>query len=518
MNDDMERRLRELFEDKATESAAASRAPEPVVKRARRRQLGTIAVSVVTVIALAGVSFAGIRTLNGTGERGLMPADISPYDSGRYPVFERTAQIESLSVTSPSDWYLVNQWPLGSQIATQTAYSCTATLGPSRRVPAAPTVPAVRTGQRFYGPSGSDGNSICTSSPSPEVEIGALPLLQLSNRDLGLTMPACGLGGTPPMTMTGDDAVMEVVIDYQALSGGSLSDTVSRDEALTIDGSGEPDEDLCGGGYYRKFVAGGIPYVAWASFGPDVTDEDRAVALNALTLANEGFIGASGYAIAFAGLRARGHRWRAARTHALEPRRRQRRPRVGERGPVEAARPAPATSRCPLFPSRTAASERLCARRRGHRTRGRRHAIPVRGGHQRSHRRGAATHRRQRSCARHAGAPAAELDELPVRPVLPRRGGAQRQDRGHRAALAVRAPSDPTATPIPSSSPEARLRGAHSPAWRDHDRRSSLGLHWTASSKEENGEACIYLTIDDIPESEQVCGDPSKPVLGVQQV
>ena len=119
MNDDMERRLRELFEDKATESAAASRAPEPVVKRARRRQLGTIAVSVVTVIALAGVSFAGIRTLNGTGEQGLMPADISPYDSGRYPVFERTAQIESLSVTSPSDWYLVNQWPLGSQLATQ---------------------------------------------------------------------------------------------------------------------------------------------------------------------------------------------------------------------------------------------------------------------------------------------------------------------------------------------------------------------------------------------------------------
>ena len=58
-----------------------------------------------------------------------MPADISPYDSGRYPVFERTAQIESLSVTSPSDWYLVNQWPLGVQIANQTAYSCTDSAG-----------------------------------------------------------------------------------------------------------------------------------------------------------------------------------------------------------------------------------------------------------------------------------------------------------------------------------------------------------------------------------------------------
>ena len=294
MNDDMERRLRELFEDKATESAAAPRVPEPVVRRARRRQLGTIAVSVVTVIALAGVSFAGIRTLNGTGERGLTPADISPYDSGRYPVFERTAQIESLSVTSPSDWYLVNQWPLGSQTRVPDVRSRLLGRGRCRaRRPERLISKWFVWSQRFLWTQWLGRERDLHASPSPEVEIRALPLLQLSNRDLGLTMPACGLGGTPPMTMTGDDAVMEVIIDYQALSGGSLSDTVSRDEALAIDGSGEPDEDLCGGGYYRKFVAGGIPYVAWASFGPDVTDEDRAVALNALTLANEGFIGAT---------------------------------------------------------------------------------------------------------------------------------------------------------------------------------------------------------------------------------
>ena len=265
-----------------------------MVKRARRRQLGTIAVSVVTVIALAGVSFAGIRTLNGTGERGLTPADISPYDSGRYPVFERTAQIESLSVTSPSDWYLVNQWPLGSQLATQTVL--TRVLTPVQRRAAGWSERLLRR-QRLVWPqwfSPGYGSPSARRPRLPRSRSSALPLLQLSNRDLGLTMPACGLGGTPPMTMTGDDAVMEVVIDYQALSGGSLSDTVSRDEALVIDGSGEPDEDVCGSGYYRKFVAGGIPYVAWASFGPDVTDEDRTVALNALTLANEGFIGATG--------------------------------------------------------------------------------------------------------------------------------------------------------------------------------------------------------------------------------
>ena len=120
-----------------------------------------------------------------------------------------------------------------------------------------------------------------------------LPILQLSNRDLGLSMPACGLGGTPPMPMTGDDAVMAVVIDMEAVNG-SLSDTVQQGEDLAIDGSGEPDDDLCGSGYYRKFVADEIPYVAWASFGPDVSEADRAVALDALTLAGGGFIGGAG--------------------------------------------------------------------------------------------------------------------------------------------------------------------------------------------------------------------------------
>ena len=45
-----------------------------------------------------------------------------------------------------------------------------------------------------------------------------------------------------------------------------------------------------------------------------------------------------------------------------------------------------------------------------------------------------------------------------------------------------------------------------------------LGLHWGAASTVEDGEACIYLTIDDIPDSDDACGDPSAPVLGVHAV
>ena len=39
--------------------------------------------------------------------------------TGGYEVFQRTATIEAFTVASPSDWYLVNQWPLSMLIAVE---------------------------------------------------------------------------------------------------------------------------------------------------------------------------------------------------------------------------------------------------------------------------------------------------------------------------------------------------------------------------------------------------------------
>jgi hypothetical protein len=521
MNDDMERRLRELFEDKATESAAASRAPEPVVTRARRRQLGTIAVSVVTVIALAGVSFAGIRTLNGTGERGLMPADISPYDSGRYPVFERTAQIESLSVTSPSDWYLVNQWPLGSQIATQTSYSCSDS---AQAIPAGSSGSDGSSGSYgasgSYGPSGSYGNSICASSPSPEVDIRTLPVLQLSNRDLGLSMPACGLGGTPPVTMTGDDAVMAVVIDYEALSGRSFSDTVSRDEALAIDGSGEPDDDICGKGYYRKFVAGGIPYVAWASFGPDITDEDRTVALNALTLANEGFIGASGDPSASPAYVLAG----------VDGGRLELRPSNRDGGNVDLAlvsvRGRNGSFGTGDFTVPDVPVEDCCGT-----------ASNLPGGGVALAAGGATPFRFGAVTKEATGVelqPSDGSDPVPgtMVPLPPSLmnfpfdlffldAGALNGKivaTGLATPTATVAPSDPTAVPTPSTSPDPGIPSLTPQPGVPTIEGDDLGFHWRAAAAEDNAKACVYLTVDDVPGETRACGDPSSPQVSLLQL
>jgi hypothetical protein len=80
------------------------------------------------------------------------------------------------------------------------------------------------------------------------------------------------------------------------------------------------------------------------------------------------------------------------------------------------------------------------------------------------------------------------------------------------------APSDPTATPIPSSSPEAPSVGPTPQPGVTTIEGNDLGLHWRASANEDNGKACVYLTVDDIPQSDQACGDPSRPQVSALQV
>ena len=82
------------------------------------------------------------------------------------------------------------------------------------------------------------------------------------------------------------------MIDYEAIAQ-DMPDSVQPDEPLADRWFRRARRGPGGPGYYRKFVSEGVPFVAWASFGPDVTQEDRDVALNALTLAGNGFFGGS---------------------------------------------------------------------------------------------------------------------------------------------------------------------------------------------------------------------------------
>ena len=116
MTTDIENELRELFRDKAGEAPLAmpstpAAAPPQVLRRGRRRQVATVVGAAAVVALLLVGSIAGVQGLLGRGPE--------PVPTGDYTVFQRTATVEAFTVTSPSDWYLVNKWPLSLQIAVQ---------------------------------------------------------------------------------------------------------------------------------------------------------------------------------------------------------------------------------------------------------------------------------------------------------------------------------------------------------------------------------------------------------------
>ncbi len=218
-------------------------------------------VSGVAVAALVVGSVGALRAVDTGADRQPMPGD-DPWVG--YEVFERTATIENFTITSPSDWYLVNQWPLGASLATTSSESnsgsCEMSIGPGEESP---------------------GDMVCvdgTSSPAPVDTTPLVPILLLSSNDLGLGTSPCAIGGLQPK---GDDAVLEVAIDAAAIDAreaGVASTSpawpVRFDESAT-------EQGICGQGHYARFEVGIYPYVAFAAFGPDATEEDRRTLFDA---------------------------------------------------------------------------------------------------------------------------------------------------------------------------------------------------------------------------------------------
>ena len=253
MTTDMERELRELLREKAGEAPTATfdtsaTAPQEVLRRGRRRQVGTVLGSAAIVLVLIVGSVAGLNAV--------LRGEEDPFTTGDYDVFERTATIEAFTVTSPSSWYLVNEWPLSMQMAVGSGSSsgeCTAAA-----------------------PGAGQPSPVCTSSeasfqfePLPQ----GLPMFQLSNADMGLDAVSCG------QDLPADAAVLYVGLDYRRAIFGAKDPSIGswpvgfREQ----DDAGGP----CGAGRYATFSVNGEPFFAWVGFGDDVTDADRSTVLAA---------------------------------------------------------------------------------------------------------------------------------------------------------------------------------------------------------------------------------------------
>ena len=250
MTTEFEDELRDLFREKAAEAPLATPTmpaapPQHVLRRGRLHQVGTVLGSMVVVIALILGSVAGLTRILGEGG-----GDDNDIGNGGYDVFQRTATVEAFTVGSPSDWFLVNAWPLSMQIAVE------GSSGLSSKCVAVPGGEPVEC---------EDTPGVETSSPIPVPH--GLPMLQLSNVDFGLTANACETG------LPSDAAVLYVALNYDAAIGGIADPSIQEFPP----GIGLPQEGdgPCGPGRYAHFTVNGERFFSWIGVGSAVSDADR---------------------------------------------------------------------------------------------------------------------------------------------------------------------------------------------------------------------------------------------------
>jgi hypothetical protein len=212
---DLETRIRATLQGDATRAPLVAEPPARLRQRVRRRQAGTGLLAAITGVALVTASFAGIRALSAPDIDGV-PAE------QRYEIFERTADVAGVTITSPSDWFLIDQ---AHQLS---------------------------------------------RDPEPGT---TLPILQLSNFDPGLDEPLCGA------ELPSRGVALTIAMEPYAVELGP-QDRRWPTELVDVESSD------CGPGKVARFFASvgesSPSYFLWVGFGADVSDEDRNTVLRAV--------------------------------------------------------------------------------------------------------------------------------------------------------------------------------------------------------------------------------------------
>jgi hypothetical protein len=226
---DLERRVTELLEHDASEAPRVTAPPPRLRRRVRGRQLGTAAVASVTVFAVVLAGFAGIRAI----DRGPDGAPANDPWAG-YPVYQRTATIWNVTISSPSDLYL--------------------------------TRPAVADGDRR-------------------------PLLQLTTYDPGLTEPVCGSGARGEvLDLPEGEAAMVLTAVFSKRAGVDPAWPIPVDPDMPV------TDGPCGPGRYLAFddPSNAVPYEAWIGTGAGASDDqvhELMRSLEAMTFVGDGLAG-----------------------------------------------------------------------------------------------------------------------------------------------------------------------------------------------------------------------------------
>ena len=105
---DLEHDLKDLFDAKAHGIGVSPAAPEDVLRRGRRRQIGVLAGGVLG--AIAAIVVAGSLAVAMLGHDDEQPANVGPDG----PYADRTAVINGFEAHAPAGWTLMDEWPLAT--------------------------------------------------------------------------------------------------------------------------------------------------------------------------------------------------------------------------------------------------------------------------------------------------------------------------------------------------------------------------------------------------------------------
>jgi hypothetical protein len=229
---DLESKLHDLLQDRASRQRTAPQAPPEVLRRVRRRQVGTALVSGVTAIAVIGGTVLGLQAF-GKGKPSPNPAAESGVGD------TRTVNVHGFGLTYPRDWALQ-----------------TVSVGIAGVEPGAPEQP-VQSGNTADG----------TGSERKVALVLSGEWLQLSNLYPDHLLDAtCDGSDLPP------DGVV-FLVHAVAVEPGS------------VEGPGglQPDRECPDGAttYTATVASGAFAYRTEAKFGPESGESDRQALLAA---------------------------------------------------------------------------------------------------------------------------------------------------------------------------------------------------------------------------------------------
>src|SRR5262245_1852983 len=235
---DLERDLKQLFDDRAARIDVSPLAPQPVLRRGRRRQVRTAVGGALAGIAVIVMGFAGFRAVvNDQRTPAVTPAPGPALDA-------RSATIAGFTIDVPQGWSLVDWWAATPWLPTQTCFSSVGsevTVGPDGSFSGQ--------GTPVDGSSSSEPSPQETTTCQPINEKVGLPILQLSHVDVGMQGFECdGSSDSAKEFLTGDQVVA-------TLNEGQVD--VQRSAA---DGGSEPfvhGTGPCGEGDYLELQQGG---------------------------------------------------------------------------------------------------------------------------------------------------------------------------------------------------------------------------------------------------------------------